>query len=140
MEDGFDSSLSRLNPFAELLGLKFTHFGEGDSQCVLEINERLLNPNGVLHGGVVYSMADTGMGGALHSLLSRDERCATIEIQIVYLKAVTAGFLTCDTRVIHKGKRTAVLESEVRNGDHIVAKSLGTFSIMATRTPRPGNG
>jgi acyl-CoA thioesterase len=78
-------------------------------------------------------MADTGMGAALFSLLSEGQRCATIEIKIVYLKAVTGGNLSCDTRVLQKGRKVAVLESEVRNGEDLVAKALGTFSVLDPR-------
>ncbi len=118
------------NPFGELIGLNFTTFEQGYSQCILEVNEKLLNPHKVLHGGVIYSMADTGMGGALYSYLGEGELCATIEIKIVYFAAVTSGMLTCDTKVIHRGKKIATMESEIENDGHLVAKALGTFSIF----------
>ncbi|MEW6213044.1 MAG: PaaI family thioesterase, partial [Acidobacteriota bacterium] len=106
----------RKSPFVDLLGLRFTFVGNGSSQCMLEVNDRLMNPNRVLHGGVVYSMADTGMGAALHSLLEKGETCATVEIKIVYLKAVTSGILTCETKVLSKEEDIAVMESFLRNG------------------------
>lgn len=116
-----------------LLGLKFLHRGGGTSRCELQVRPELFNPNGVVHGGVIYSLADTGMGGALHAVLDPGELCATIEIKIVYLKAVTAGLLECETRIVRKGRRIAVLESDVRVGDDLVAKALGTFSIFKPR-------
>ena len=125
-----DSTHRRKSPFVDLLGLRFTKYGRGSSECTLEANERLMNPNGVLHGGVVYSMADTAMGAALHSLLDEGESCATIEIKIVYLKAVTSGILTCESKVLSKEADLAVMESDVRNGSHLVARALGTFSIF----------
>ncbi|MFQ5799204.1 MAG: PaaI family thioesterase, partial [Bacteroidota bacterium] len=80
-------------------------------------------------GGVIYSMADTGMGAALYTDLNEEEICTTIEIKIVYLKAVNSGTLTCDTSVTHKSRRIAVLESEIRNDEHLIAKAIGTFYI-----------
>ena len=121
------------NPFGELLGLHFTKCEEGSSQCVLEVSEKLLNPHKVLHGGVIYSMADTGMGGALYSYLDEDELCATVEIKIVYFTAVTSGTLTCDTKVIHRSKKIATLESEIKKDGDAVAKAIGTFSIFKAR-------
>ena len=121
------------NPFGELIGLDFVKCERGYSQCVLEVNERLLNPHKVLHGGVIYSMADTGMGGALYSYLDDDELCATIEIKIVYFKAVTSGTLTCDTKIVHRSKRIAALESEIAKDGHLVAKATGTFSIFRVK-------
>jgi acyl-CoA thioesterase len=133
MDREIDSKPREMGPFASLIGLSFAARANGYSQCVLTVSNNLFNPNGVLHGGVVYAMADTGMGGALHSSLADDETCATIEINIVYLKAVTAGVLNCETRLIHRGRNIGVLESNVENEGRLVAKALGTFSILKRR-------
>jgi len=118
------------HPFGELIGLDFTRFEEGFTRGVLEVDERHLNPHNVVHGGVIYAMADTGMGGAVYSCLNEDELCATVEIKVVYMAPVTSGRLTCDTRVVHQGKRIAILESEVKNGEKLVAKATGTYSLF----------
>jgi len=122
--------MQRFNPFGMLLGLKCERTGPGLSNCTLDVRPDLMNPNGVLHGGVVYSLADTGMGAALHTQLSTGERCATIEINIVYLSPVTEGSLQCTSRVVHRGRSTAVIESDVFNSEQLVARALGTFSIV----------
>jgi len=78
-------------------------------------------------------MADTGMGGALYSDLDEDELCATIEIKIVYFTAVTSGVLTCETKLIHKSRKIAVLESEIEGDGRPIAKAIGTFSIFKVK-------
>ena len=120
-----------MHPFADLIGLKITRWDKGYSQCVLQVREDLMNPHKVLHGGVVYAMADTGMGLALYTTLDQGEMCATVEIKTSYFGAVSSGQLTCETRLIHKGRKIAALESEVRNDDRLVAKALGTYYIFA---------
>ena len=124
------------NPFGELIGLNFTKSEEGFTQSVIEVNEKLFNPHGVLHGGIIYSMADTGMGGALYPLLTENELCATVEVKINYFKPVTSGDVICDTRVIHKGKKIAVMESEIMNNEQLVAKAIGTYSIFKINSDR----
>lgn len=129
----FPEQSSGFNPFGELIGLVFTGYGDGRSRCEVTVRQELFNPHGVLHGGVLYSMADTGMGGALYSLLDEGELCTTVEIKIVYLAAVSSGTLVCNTRVIERRARLAVLESDILNrgpdGERLVAKALGTFYI-----------
>lgn len=122
-----------IEPFSVVIGLGFRRLEKGYSQGILEVTDRLLNFNGHLHGGVIYSMADTGMGGALFSCLEKDERCTTIEIKIVYLNAVTSGTLTCETKLTHRSKRIAVLESEIQNEGRLVAKAIGTFYVFKAR-------
>lgn len=124
------------NPFGELIGLSFSECKNGFSRCALEVTEKLFNPHKVLHGGVVYSLADTGMGAALYSDLAEDELCATVEIKIAYFVAVTSGTLTCETKVIHRSRRIAVLESEVRNDGRLTAKAMGTFSVSKVKRDR----
>ena len=117
------------HPFADLIGLTFEPSEPGESRCHVSIRAELLNPHGVVHGAVAYALADTGMGGALYPLLDRGESCATIEIKIVYLASAAKGQLVCDTRVVRKGSRVAVLESEIRESDQLIAKALGTYSV-----------
>jgi len=124
------------HPFGDLIGFEFTKLKKGFSQCVLQINKSHFNPHKTVHGAVMYSMADTGMGGALYSLLEKGESCATVEIKITYFKAVREGSLVCDTTVIHRGKSFGILESEIKNGETLVSKAYGTFSIFKLKKPR----
>jgi acyl-CoA thioesterase len=57
------------HPFADLIGLTLDQQGDGSSTFSLPIDDRHLNPHGVVHGAVLYAMADTGMGAALYSTL-----------------------------------------------------------------------
>lgn len=125
--------------FGKLLGMELYERGDGYSRGRLTVRPELLNPHGTLHGGVMYSLADSGMGSAVYSKMAPDESCATIEIQMVYIAAVREGTLECETRVLNKGRRVAVLESEVRNGDRLVAKALGTFAIFPISAPNVPN-
>jgi acyl-CoA thioesterase len=119
--------------FGKHIALEMAERGNGTSRCLISIAPIHLNPHGVVHGAVMYAMADQGMGAALYSKLEPDESCATIEIKIVYIAGVAGGEIECETRVINKGRRVAVLESEVRNGERLVAKALGTFAIFPLR-------
>lgn len=122
-----------LNPFGDLIGLRFTACRDGFSRCEIEVRQDLLNPHGVLHGGVLYSMADTGMGAALYPSLAENELCATVEINIAYFLPVRGGFVTCETRVVHRRKTVAFLESEMATQEGLVAKASGTYSIFQKR-------
>ena len=131
-----DRKLEEYDPFGKYVGLRFTKWEKGYSQCVLQVNRDLLNPYSSVHGGVTFTMADSGMGFALVSCLEEGERCATIETKIVYLKAIESGILTCDTKVIHRSKRIAVLESEIKHDGQLVAKAMGTWSVFRERSKR----
>ncbi len=121
------------HPYAELIGLTIDEMENGHSKCSLEACEKLLNPHGVIHGAVIYSLADTGMGAALYPSLNEGEICATIEIKINYYRSVTAGRISCVTDVINKGKSVANIESSVFCEGALVAKANGSYSIFVPR-------
>ena len=54
------------NPFAKLISLHVDEQRIGFSKLGLDVAQEHLNPHGVVHGAVVYALADTGMGVALY--------------------------------------------------------------------------
>jgi acyl-CoA thioesterase len=124
------------NPFADLMGLIVSRPRDGRCRASFTVAAELLNPNRVAHGGTLYTMADTAMGAAIHSVLERGISCVTIELKINYLKPVREGRVTCMAKVIQCGKRIAVVEADIKNQGVLVAKALGTFAVI----PRPPIG
>jgi acyl-CoA thioesterase len=118
------------HPFAELISLRFEALSDGASRCSLPVTPALFNPHHVVHGAVLYALADTGMGAALVPGLAEGELCATIEIKISYFKPVTAGVLSCDTTLLNRGKRLANLESRIFCDGVLVAQANGNYSIF----------
>lgn len=122
------------HPFAELIGLTLHPDSEaGFSRCELRLAPRHLNPHGVVHGAVLFALADTGMGAALYTTLAPAEQCATIEVKINYFKAVCAGTLVCETRIVHRGRRLANLESQLHCDGVLLAQANGNYAILASR-------
>ncbi|EED32276.1 phenylacetic acid degradation-related protein [gamma proteobacterium NOR5-3] len=120
------------HPFADLIGLEMISNADGHCSCELTADDRHMNPNGVVHGAVTYALADTAMGAALSGVLARGEICSTIEIKINYFRPAFAGPLRCETRVVHKGRRTGALESEIFDDQkRLLARATGTFMILA---------
>jgi acyl-CoA thioesterase len=121
------------HPFAELIDLRVEEHRAGFSRLTLQVTPDHLNPHGVVHGAVVYAMADTGMGAALYPTLADGEICATIEVKINYFKPIAAGCLTCTTEILNRGKSVANLESRVFLDEVLVAQANGNYAIFTPR-------
>jgi acyl-CoA thioesterase len=133
-----EQSITRPHPFADLLGFEITARGEGQCTSELTALEAHLNPNGLVHGAVLYALADTGMGGALSSVLDADQLCSTIEIKINYFRPAKSERLRCESRVVYKGSRTGAMESELFDGeDRLLARATGTFMILESVQSSP---
>lgn len=121
------------HPFAEHIGLKVSEQAAGRSRCELAIAPEHLNPHTVVHGAVLFALADTGMGAALYPTLGEGESCATIEIKINFLRPAATGTLVCETTLLNRGKSVANLESKVYLSGVLVASANGNYAIFAKR-------
>lgn len=120
-------------PFVRHIGARIVESAAGSSLLALEIQPFHFNSSGVVHGGVPFTLADTGMGAALFPSLSAGEGLATIEIKINYFRPVLQGELMCRSTVLHRGRSTATMESTLTIGDSVVGKAIGTFAIFPRR-------
>lgn len=122
-----------VGPLAAVLGIRRRSMGDGRARFDLTVAPGHMNPHGVVHGGVIYTLVDYAMGGAMVSRLGPGERCATLEVKINYLAPVTAGEVSAEAVLVERTKRVGVLEARVHAGDgRLVAVATGSFYI-ATR-------
>ena len=123
------------HPFADLIGLVVTQQRAGYSECSLALEAKHMNPHGVVHGAVVYALADTGMGAAAYPTLAPGELCATLEIKITYFKPARSGELRCITTLVNRSKTLANFDAMVYCGEVLLAKANGNYAIF---TPSAG--
>lgn len=123
------------NPFGDLIGLRLLARDSGSCRYALTVDARHLNPHRVVHGAVLYALADTGMGVALYPTLAEGELCATIEIKMNYFKPVTGGEIVCTSTLVNRGRTVANLESRLLVGDVLVATANGHYAIFTPRRP-----
>ena len=123
--------------YANLLGMKIVTVHEGVGRVTIAVDRRLMHPQMIVHGGVIFTLADTAMSMALISVFPMGTTVSTIEAKINYLLPVREGDLQAEATITHQGRSIAVTEATVYNivnGERkAVAKVLGTFSI---RTPK----
>jgi len=122
------------HPFADHIAITVAEQRSGYSRLTLQVAPHHLNPHGVVHGAVLFALADTGMGSALYPTLSPGESCATIEVKINYFKPVRHGTLSCETSVVNRGRSVANLESRVMHDGKLVASANGHYAILRAKS------
>ena len=124
---------SRSDPstFYALLGMRLEELGEGRSRFVVSAYPGLFNAGGVVHGGVLASVADASIAAALATLIDPErEMMATVEMKINYIAPVRDGDIVGEGRVIQRGKTLAVGESSIYDGaGKLLAKAMATFVV-----------
>jgi uncharacterized protein (TIGR00369 family) len=118
-------------PFFNLIGLEIVHVEPGASTTRIGHRTDLTQPAGILHGGVIATLIDTGIA---HALLMTDrfqelraERGAlvSVDLRVKYLRPVSEGAIACEARVVRLGRTiihaeavvTDVSGKEVARGD-----------------------
>jgi len=119
-------------PFAQLLGLEIFELESGRCQASIEVREHHLNPHGIAHGGVAYSLADSTSGGAALSVLDKP-RMVTQDMQIRYHGPARPGKIIATAEVVHHGQRTVTTQCQVKQNGVLIASCTGTFAILSDR-------
>lgn len=118
---------------AHLLGMQIERAQDGVGLVRVQIDQRLMHPQQMVHGGVIFTIADTAMSMALLSVIPSATPFGTIEAKINYIRPASSGDLLAEGKIIHQGRTTAVMEATVYNliGDQqkVIAKVMGTFYI-----------
>jgi len=100
-------------PIAELIGWKMTAIAPGRATMELDVDERLANPMGTLHGGVLCDLSDAAMGIAYATELERGESFTTLELKINFMKPVWRGHLRAEGKVVKRGRTVGLVECDV---------------------------
>jgi len=124
-------------PFAALIGAELVEATPEVVRGRMEWAPERCTAGGLLHGGALMAMADGG-GGAL-AFLNLPEGAvgtATIESKTNFMRGVRDGAVTATSRVLHKGRTTIVIETELaRESDGaLVAKVTQTQAFNYPRS------
>jgi 2-hydroxymuconate-semialdehyde hydrolase len=125
-------------PYLRLLNMRFIAISDGNATFEMPSTSELYNPNNVVHGGAITSLADSAMGFAVFSTLAPGETFTTAELHINFLKAVTAdsGTLRSIGRVVQRGQQVAVAEADVVDlQNQLIARASSTNLILQRRPP-----
>jgi uncharacterized protein (TIGR00369 family) len=115
--------------------MTFEAAAPGHTEATLKIAAEHCNPNRVCHGGAIFTLADDSMGGAVHPLCPPGYVPAATQVNVHYARSVRAGdTIRVSTDVLSHGRRTAVVESRVTDGDgRLVALLSASYLIVRAR-------
>jgi uncharacterized protein (TIGR00369 family) len=113
------------------LGLKVVETGEGTAVVEMATTEDMANHSGVVHGGMISTLADSAMGRSLRTLSPGVVRAMSFDLKLNFINAAKVGeTLKATGHVIHAGRRTAVAECRVEGSDgRLVATASATFAV-----------
>lgn len=130
--------VQRLMPLCATLGVRVLAYRPEQVELALDWAPGLCTSGGMLHGGIIMTLADSAAGVcALLNLPQAAQGTATIEGKTNFMAAIRSGTATAVSRPLHVGGRTIVVETDVRTGDgRLAARTLQTQAVLGG--PAPG--
>lgn len=123
---------NKYDGFAKYIGIEVLEAQDGYAKAQIKLDERHFNPIGSIHGGVIFALADTVSGVAVHRL---GKYCTTLSSTISYLRAAMQGksqYLYAEAKPIRIGRTICVMDVLVTDDlGKEIAKLTVEFYILA---------
>jgi uncharacterized protein (TIGR00369 family) len=124
--------------FAGLLGIEWLDDDPDHARARLEVRDDLLQPFGLLHGGVMSTLVESVCSRATALVVIGDGMAAMGQsISVNFVRPISRGSAEARARARHRGRTTWVWEAEVLDEDGtLCASALMTIAIR----PLPNQG
>ena len=122
------TEFNETNRFLRYIGGQVTVLREGYAELELTTIEEFRNSNGTLHGGLIYTLADTAAGAASRSF---GVASTTLEGKMNYIRPgkCDATKIKAVAQAIHAGRKTAVYDTKVYD-DQNKLLATATFTMF----------
>ncbi len=124
-------------PYWRTLGLELKQAEAGRAVFEAVVRPDLLQ-NGLLHGGVLASIADSACAVAAISRVFPENYATTINLQVAYLKPVVAGRFRAVGRCVRAGKTVLFSQAEVFDDKESLVCSASSQLMVVPWQGRPG--
>lgn len=102
------------NTLLETLDIQFTEVGDDYLIAKMPVNERVHQPDGILHGGATFALAETvGSVASVVFAKAQNIQVCGIEMSGNHLRSVKSGFVFAKAQAIHRGRTTQIWEIRV---------------------------
>ena len=120
------------NTMVTHLGIEFIEIGTDYLTARMPVDERTLQPLGLLHGGASAALAET-LGSVAGNLCvdPNDKFCVGLEINANHVRAARRGWVMGTVRPIHLGSSTQVWEIRITDEQQrLVCISRLTLAVL----------
>lgn len=130
--------LQDLNKMAEgtlpySLGIEFTEIGSRHICGRMPVDERTIQPIGILHGGASLALAETLSSTGAYLTIDRSQYyCVGMEINANHIKQVMSGWVIGTAEPIHLGRSTQIWGIKIYDeSQRLICISRITLAILS---------
>jgi uncharacterized protein (TIGR00369 family) len=118
--------------FHSWMGMELVRAEPGRVEIALEATDHHLNLQGLLHGGVIATLADTATGLAVRTMVPAGRRHVTVQLDVHYLRPGAPGRVTAVGTTVRVGTSIGYAEADVLDArGRLLARATATVAVMA---------
>ncbi|WP_404366700.1 hotdog fold thioesterase [Marinobacter sp.] len=117
----------------EAMGIELLEVGDDCLVARMPVDQRTIQPAGILHGGASVVLAETlGSYAANHCIRGSGKAGVGLEINANHIRSVSSGWVVGTARPLHIGGSTQVWEIRIETEDgRLVCVSRITMAIIS---------
>ena len=118
-------------PYFSLLSMEIKTLVWGECRIEVAVQEKHLQPFGMVHGGVFSSLIDAAAYWAVYSQIEEGIGMTTVEMKLNYLAPANEGVMIAKGREIRVGKTLCLGEATIENeAGMLLAHGTATLMIL----------
>jgi len=119
------------SPYFSLISMEIGSLRWGESLIEVAVQEKHLQPFGMVHGGVYSSVVDAAAFWAVYPQIEEEVGMTTVEMKLNFLAPSSGGRLVARGRSLRVGKTLCLAEASVEDGKGLLlAHGLATMMIL----------
>lgn len=116
------------NEFISDNEIKILEFSDDHAKLEMKIDKAVLNGHGIVHGGIIFAMADNAAAAAT---FTKGRLCVTLNSTINFIRPVVGEKMIVEADAIFAGRTTGVYDVKVTNDqDTLCAKASFTMYFV----------
>jgi uncharacterized protein (TIGR00369 family) len=121
-------------PFAVVIGAEALAASQDEVRARVAWDPSRCTAGGVLHGGLLMTLADTVAAWCAFLNLPEGAGTTTIESKTNFLRAVRGGSVEATARPLHVGRTVIVVDTELKDDDgRLVARVTQTQAVLTAQ-------
>ena len=127
-----DEILAYVPPAAKMLGREVVEIDQVNGGAVLRFRAlpEFLNRHGTVQGGILCAMLDDVTAFLVTATLGPAESCATLNLNVSFLRAAKAGTLQGRARLERRGKDVCNVSGDLLQAGKMIATATATCMVV----------
>lgn len=131
--DHIEAVAGRVNgcPYFSLLSMEIVSLSAGSSVLRIDVQQKHLQPYGIVHGGVYSSMIDAACFWAGYTEIEDGLAMTTVEMKVNYLAPAKDGVFMAEGKVVKTGKTICLSEALISDqAGRLLAHGTATMMVL----------